>query len=428
MRYFKSQGFRLLTAASIYCGLHSTGSELKIQQWNYNWDKSHGVHSDLKTDSKLNTTHHHQQQQQSYYKLIIFIRHGQYHVNKKKSEEKVLTDIGWRQAYATGCRLKEMGIKIDRIIHSDLIRARQTTAGVLVGLQNNVDSLFDTPEIVKLVSPDASRLGDSKSCPLPITGNHNNNNNEPKSTPTSVAATTNTATTPVDIRMIESPYSPYVNAKFDCQLSRFLTEGPPPVAPVPSTASSRKRSNDNIHEKEGIRIDNGFQIHLHRQPITSQGLMACNGPEYCPIQCCTKTNSSTTPVYRDSHRRRRGSTNSSSSSSIIVQCNCPCHRIAENQPIETIVFIGHANVFRYWICRLLQLPSEGWLRLSLGHGSISKVVITNDECFVDNSNPAIYADQGDGFSGEMTSKYYGCAVTLCSFGDVGHLPPELLTY
>nr|CAH8862696.1 unnamed protein product [Trichobilharzia regenti] len=325
-----------------------------------------------------------------------------------------------------------MGIKIDRIIHSDLIRARQTTAAVLVGLQNNVDSLFDTPEIVKLVSPDASRLGDSMSCPLPATGTHNNSNNEQNPTSTSVADTTSSATTPVDIRMIESPYSPYLNAKFDCQLSRFLTEGPPPVAPVPSTASTRKRStnNNNIHEKEGIRIDNGFQVHLHRQPITSQGVIACNGPEYCPIQCCTKTSTGTSPVYRDSHHHHHHRRSSVGSNSItIVQCNCPCHRIAENEPIETIVFIGHANVFRYWICRLLQLPSEGWLRLSLGHGSISKLVITNDEYFVDNNNPAIYNDQGDdGSRQEMTSKHYGCAVTLCSFGDVGHLPPELVTY
>ncbi|VDP97117.1 unnamed protein product [Trichobilharzia regenti] len=106
--------------------------------------------------------------------------------------------------------------------------------------------MFDTPEIVKLVSPDASRLGDSMSCPLPATGTHNNSNNEQNPTSTSVADTTSSATTPVDIRMIESPYSPYLNAKFDCQLSRFLTEGPPPVAPVPSTACKLNRTLEVI--------------------------------------------------------------------------------------------------------------------------------------------------------------------------------------
>uniref|UniRef100_A0A095CD40 Serine/threonine-protein phosphatase PGAM5, mitochondrial n=1 Tax=Schistosoma haematobium TaxID=6185 RepID=A0A095CD40_SCHHA len=202
MWYFKTFGLKFFTAASVYCSVHSLGSDLKIQHWNYNWDKSHGIHDNSKFGLKpdtLNVVKH----QQSYHKLIIFIRHGQYHLNRKKSEEKVLTDIGWRQAYAA----------------------------------------------------------------------------------------------------------------------------------------------------EGIRIDKGFQIHLHCKPITKQGLIAYNGPFYCPNHCCSILNNN--------------------SIINIIQCDCPCHRMIEYKPIETIVFIGHANVFRYWICKLLQLPIEGWLRLNLGHGSIS---------------------------------------------------------
>ncbi|CAH8618951.1 unnamed protein product [Schistosoma haematobium] len=398
MWHFKTFGFRFLTAASVYCSVHSLGSDLKIQHWNYNWDKSHGIHDDSKFGLKpdtLNVVKH----QQSYHKLIIFIRHGQYHLNRKKSEEKVLTDIGWRQAYAAGCRLREMGIKIDRIIHSDLIRARQTTAAVLIGLQNNVDDLFDSQEIVQLVIPYSSESDDPKSYPVTQKSNRKNTISKSKSN------------SPVKIPMIDNPYIPYAGAMFDCQLSRYLTEGPPPVAPVPPTSSTKK--SDNIRSTEGIRIDEGFQIHLHCKPITKQGIIAYNGPFYCPNHCCSILNNN--------------------SIINIIQCDCPCHRIIEYKPIETIVFIGHANVFRYWICKLLQLPIEGWLRLSLGHGSISTFIVTNDEFIIhskedNNNHNSDDNDDNDDQEVKYTKQLrYGSIVTLNHLGDVGHLPPELLT-
>ncbi|CAH8568682.1 unnamed protein product [Heterobilharzia americana] len=347
--------------------------------------------------------------QQPYYKLIIFIRHGQYHLNKKKPEEKILTDIGWQQAYATGCRLKEMGIKIDRIIHSDLIRARQTTAGILIGLQDNIDCLFDASKIVQLVNPDPFKVTDSKLC----------------TKLQDVDQVKNVSCSSVNLQMIDNPYSPYIDAKFDCQLSRFLNEGPPPVAPIPSTHSSKK--SDNIRSKEGVRIDYGFQVHLNRQPITKSGVIACNGPDSCPIECCPETNRTTTAAAGNGGRGN----GDNSSNSIIIKCDCPCHRISQHKPIETIVFIGHANVFRYWICKVLQLPCEAWLRLSLGHGSISTLIITNDECLMTSRGSDDDDDDDNTNSScreEMTMSKLGSVVTLCRFGDVGHLPPNLLTH
>lgn len=386
---FKTYGFKFLAIASVYCSVYSPESGVNPRRWKYDWDKLHGIHDDSMFELKSNTLNA-VKYQQPYYKLIIFIRHGQYHLSRKKSEEKVLTDIGWRQAFATGCRLRETGIKIDRIIHSDLIRARQTTAAVLIGLQNDADSLFDSPEIVQLVIPDPSRLDEPKSLPVSQKPNPQNTFSTPKSNPLVE-----------NIQMIDQPYTPYINATFDCQLSRYLTEGPPPVAPVPPTSSTKK--SDIIRSTEGIRIDKGFQAHLHRQPITEQGIIACNGPLYCPIKCCRRLINET----------------------VLVKCDCPCHRIVQHKPIETIVFIGHANVFRYWICRLLQLPCEAWLRLSLGHGSISTLIITN-ELMVN------YEDEEKDVDNERlkyrTKSEYGSVVTLSHFGDVGHLPPELITY
>ncbi|KAK3800314.1 hypothetical protein RRG08_020289 [Elysia crispata] len=39
------------------------------------------------------------------------------------------------------------------------------------------------------------------------------------------------------------------------------------------------------------------------------------------------------------------------------------------------IIVCHANVIRYFVCRALQFPPEGWLRLSLAHGSITHVTI-----------------------------------------------------
>lgn len=45
------------------------------------------------------------------YKLIILVRHGQYDIKAEKSQNKVLTELGWKQAKAAGKRLRELGYK-----------------------------------------------------------------------------------------------------------------------------------------------------------------------------------------------------------------------------------------------------------------------------------------------------------------------------
>lgn len=72
--------------------------------------------------------------------------------------------------------------------------------------------------------------------------------------------------------------------------------------------------------------------------------------------------------------------------------------------VETVVFVGHANVFRYWLCRALQLPPEAWLRIQLYHGSVSCLVLDYDS-----------ESQG------------ACVVTATKIGEVGHMPKEMLS-
>jgi len=63
------------------------------------------------------------------------------------------------------------------------------------------------------------------------------------------------------------------------------------------------------------------------------------------------------------------------------------------------LIVCHANVIRYFTCRALQFPAEGWLRLALGNGSITKLSVTS--------------------SGR---------VVLRSLSETGHMDPEFLTY
>ncbi|XP_050070725.1 serine/threonine-protein phosphatase Pgam5, mitochondrial isoform X1 [Anopheles maculipalpis] len=62
------------------------------------------------------------------------------------------------------------------------------------------------------------------------------------------------------------------------------------------------------------------------------------------------------------------------------------------------IIVCHANVIRYFVCRALQYPAEGWLRISLGHASLTWV--------------SIYPDG---------------RVSLRTLGDCGHMPKECLT-
>nr|XP_045013676.1 serine/threonine-protein phosphatase PGAM5, mitochondrial isoform X4 [Jaculus jaculus] len=75
------------------------------------------------------------------------------------------------------------------------------------------------------------------------------------------------------------------------------------------------------------------------------------------------------------------------------------HRADAKQEEDSYeIFICHANVIRYIVCRALQFPPEGWLRLSLNNGSITHLVIRP--------------------SGR---------VALRTLGDTGFMPPDKIT-
>ncbi|XP_029426753.1 serine/threonine-protein phosphatase PGAM5, mitochondrial isoform X2 [Rhinatrema bivittatum] len=75
------------------------------------------------------------------------------------------------------------------------------------------------------------------------------------------------------------------------------------------------------------------------------------------------------------------------------------HRADAKQEEDSYeIFICHANVIRYIICRALQFPPEGWLRMSLNNGSITYLVIRPNG-----------------------------RVALRTLGDTGFMPPDKIT-
>ncbi|GMS83465.1 hypothetical protein PENTCL1PPCAC_5640 [Pristionchus entomophagus] len=118
--------------------------------------------------------------------------------------------------------------------------------------------------------------------------------------------------------------------------SDSLIEEGTPYPPEPALADWRPRAKEFF--SEGSRIESAFRKHIHRA----------------------------------SPKQKKGSTE---------------------------VILCHGNVIRYFICRALQFPPEGWLRMSVAHSSIT----------VMNIHP-------DG------------NVKIMSVGDMGHLPAEKISF
>lgn len=90
-------------------------------KWNYNWDHRGPASSEKnevdgeKEEKKSVATRH-----------LILIRHGQYEQHHKDSDMKKLTELGRRQARATGDRLKELDENYTILYFSTMPRATET--------------------------------------------------------------------------------------------------------------------------------------------------------------------------------------------------------------------------------------------------------------------------------------------------------------
>ncbi|XP_054853097.1 serine/threonine-protein phosphatase PGAM5, mitochondrial isoform X2 [Eublepharis macularius] len=187
---------------------------------------------------------------------IFLIRHSQYNLDGRSDKDRTLTQLGREQAELTGKRLASLGLKFDKIVHSSMTRASETTNIISKHLPG-----------VKKVSTD------------------------------------------------------------------LLCEGAP-IEPNPPISHWKPEA---VYYEDGARIEAAFRNYIHRADIKQE---------------------------EDSYE----------------------------------IFVCHANVIRYIVCRALQFPPEGWLRMSLNNGSITHLVIRP--------------------SGR---------VALRMLGDTGFMPPEKIT-
>ncbi|VEL33921.1 unnamed protein product [Protopolystoma xenopodis] len=195
---------------------------------------------------------------------------------------------------------------------------------------------------------------------------------------------------------ITSKYPPSFSGGIDLRISSpntFTRNGTNP-------SKSRSSAVDAVALANGRRIEAAFSSHIHRDCITKSGKKALLGPENC--KTCSALCSKDKLVNSDTK---------------VHTCNCACHRIERGLPAETVVFVGHANVIRYFICRCLQLPPEAWLRFSLGHGSFTQINIWTSG----RESPHHWRLQGP--SGEIH-----CIVSVNRMGDVGHMDRPLISF
>nr|XP_019604369.1 PREDICTED: serine/threonine-protein phosphatase PGAM5, mitochondrial isoform X2 [Rhinolophus sinicus] len=187
---------------------------------------------------------------------IFLIRHSQYHVDASLEKDRTLTPLGREQAELTGLRLASLGLKFNRIVHSSMTRAVETT------------------DIIRKHLPGVNTVS-----------------------------------------------------------TDLLREGAP-IEPDPPVSHWKPEA---VYYEDGARIEAAFRNYIHRADAKQQ---------------------------EDSYE----------------------------------VFVCHANVIRYIVCRALQFPPEGWLRLSLNNGSITHLVVRPDG-----------------------------RVALRALGDTGFMPPDKIS-
>uniref|UniRef100_A0ABM5F2Q6 Serine/threonine-protein phosphatase PGAM5, mitochondrial n=1 Tax=Pogona vitticeps TaxID=103695 RepID=A0ABM5F2Q6_9SAUR len=229
--------------------------------WDTNWDRREPLALMNLKKKNQETGEEEVSARLSHYKAkatrhIFLIRHSQYHMDGQNDKDRILTQLGREQAELTGKRLASLGLKYDKIVHSSMTRATETT------------------NIISKYLPGVSKLS-----------------------------------------------------------TDLLREG----APIEPNPPSNHWKPEAVYYEDGARIEAAFRNFIHRAGVKQE---------------------------EDSYE----------------------------------IFVCHANVIRYIVCRALQFPPEGWLRISLNNGSITHLVIRP--------------------SGR---------VALRTLGDTGFMPPEKIT-
>ncbi|XP_012253508.1 serine/threonine-protein phosphatase PGAM5, mitochondrial isoform X2 [Athalia rosae] len=101
-------------------------------QWEHNWDRRDpkSLVKPVKVSNEKDENRFNEElasKKVSAVRHLFLIRHGQYETNGKSDSERILTDLGRKQAESTGARLSELGHPYSLIVRSTMSRAQETS-------------------------------------------------------------------------------------------------------------------------------------------------------------------------------------------------------------------------------------------------------------------------------------------------------------
>ncbi|XP_032665535.1 serine/threonine-protein phosphatase PGAM5, mitochondrial isoform X2 [Odontomachus brunneus] len=101
-------------------------------KWDHNWDRRDpkSLVKPMKINDENDENKYNEKFEAKKAKVvrhILLIRHGQYHTDGKTDIDRMLTDLGRKQADATGKRLAELNLPYSLIVRSTMTRALETS-------------------------------------------------------------------------------------------------------------------------------------------------------------------------------------------------------------------------------------------------------------------------------------------------------------
>ncbi|XP_011871378.1 PREDICTED: serine/threonine-protein phosphatase Pgam5, mitochondrial [Vollenhovia emeryi] len=110
-------------------------------KWDHNWDRRDPKSlvkpmkiTDENDENKYNEKF--ETKRSKAVRHVLLIRHGQYYMDGKTDVERVLTELGRKQAEATGKRLAELNLPYSVIVRSTMTRALETSLIIEKSLAN----------------------------------------------------------------------------------------------------------------------------------------------------------------------------------------------------------------------------------------------------------------------------------------------------
>lgn len=113
--------------------LLTSKASCKSKAWDFNWDfrQPSSLVKPNSSDEEL------QKVKSTSRRTYYLIRHGQYELEGAKDNEKILTELGRRQAECTGKYLAKLGVKYSDLVISTMARASETGEIILSQLKES---------------------------------------------------------------------------------------------------------------------------------------------------------------------------------------------------------------------------------------------------------------------------------------------------